>query len=288
MHPLKFGFLLGLSALLAIPASASPAAGHDHAEHADRMGEQHKDDQPAPTPAASLEPRQPVTGEEVAYATFDGKTIKGYLARPEKAAGNLPALLVIHEWWGLNDNVRAMARRLAGEGYLALAVDLYEGEAATDPQRAKALMDDSLTKLKRVMDNLRQAQKYLAENRKAAKIGVVGWCYGGGWSLETAMNIPDGIDAAVMYYGRVVLETAELNKVQAPLLGLFGEKDASLPLDTVKAFEAKLKELGKDATIVIYPGADHAFANPSGTKYDAAAAEDAWKRTLEHFGKHLR
>lgn len=287
MRQLKLASFLAaaVAALLALPAQAAPAADHDHA---DRMAEEHQKDQPTPTPAASLEPARPVTGEEVAYATFDGKTIQGYLARPEKAEGNLPALIVIHEWWGLNDNVKAMTRRLAGEGYLALAVDLYEGEVAGDPQRAKALMDDSLTKLTRVMNNLRQAQKYLAEKRQAAKIGVIGWCYGGGWSLETAMNIPDGIDAAVMYYGRVVTETEELNKVKAPLLGLFGELDASLPVGTVKAFEAKLKELGKEATIVIYPGADHAFANPSGTKYNAAAAEDAWKRTTAHFAKHLR
>jgi carboxymethylenebutenolidase len=275
-------------AVILLAASAPAFADHDHDKgHADKMAAEHKHDQPAPTPAAAIEPRQAVKTEEVTYATLEGKQIKGYLARPEKATGPLPGLLVIHEWWGLNDNVRAMTRRLAGEGYQALALDLYEGKVAGKPEEAEALMEDSLTRIMRLMDNIRQGYTYLGENLAAPKVGVIGWCYGGGWSLETALNVP-GLDAAVMYYGRIVLDEAELKDLASPLLGLFGEKDASLPLETVKAFEAKLKQLGKDATIVIYPGADHAFANASGGNYKADAAEDAWKRTTEHFARHLR
>lgn len=275
----------GFAVLLASPAIAAPAAsGHDHA---DRMADEHQDDQPVPTPASSVEPRQAVKTEEVTYTTLEGKAIKGYLARPEKAAGPLPGLLVLHEWWGLNDNVKAMTRRLAGEGYQALALDLYEGKVAGKPDEAKALMDDSLTRIPRVMNNIRGGYSYVSESLKAPKVGVIGWCYGGGWSLETAMNIP-GIDAAVMYYGRVVLDPEELKPIEAPLLGLFGEADKSLPLESIKAFEAELKGLGKDATIVIYPGADHAFANPSGGNYAPAAAEDAWKRTTGHFAQLLK
>jgi carboxymethylenebutenolidase len=283
MRPFSFS-LIASFALALVPISAPIFADHDHA---DRMAKEHENDEPAPTPAAQVEPRQKVKVEEVVYATIEGKPIKGYLARPEKASGPLPGILVIHEWWGRNDNVEAMTRRLAGEGYQALALDLFEGQVATDPKQAIALVDDSLTKLSRLMGNVRQGYSYLGENLKAPKVGVIGWCYGGGWSLETALNI-EGIDAAVMYYGRVVTDEAELKALGAPLLGLFGEKDASLPLDTVKAFEAKLKQLGKDATIVIYPGADHAFANASGGNYKADAAEDAWQRTTEHFARHLR
>jgi carboxymethylenebutenolidase len=272
-------------ALLLAPHVAS--ADHDHDKHGDKMAEEHKHDKPAPTPAAAIEPRQAVKTEEVTYATLDGTAVKGYLARPEKATGPLPGLLVIHEWWGLNDNVKAMTRRLAGEGYQALALDLYEGKVAAKPEEAKALMDDSLTRIPRVMENIRRGYSYVGENLKAPKVGVIGWCYGGGWSLETAMNVP-GLDAAVMYYGRVVLEEEELKPIEAPLLGLFGEADKSLPVESIKTFEATLKKLGKDAVIVIYPGADHAFANPSGGNYKADAAEDAWKRTTEHFARLLK
>lgn len=285
MHPLK----IATSALLLLAfASVSPVRADERKDQAEKMSHEHQHDQPKPTAAATLEPKQAVKGEEVTYTSLDGKPIQGYLARPTaQYFAPLPAILVIHEWWGLNDNVKAMTRRLAGEGYVALAVDLYEGKVATNPDEAKALMEDSLTKLRRQVDNLQGGYNYLGESFKAPKIGVIGWCYGGGWSLEAGLNVP-GLDAVVMYYGRVVTDPAELKDLEAPLLGLFGENDKSLPTADVKAFEAKLKELGKEATIVIYPGADHAFANPSGGNYNPEAAADAWQRTTGHFAKYLR
>ena len=270
-------------------APVAAALSDDDHDHAEKMSEEHKKDQPTPSPAASLEPRQPVEAEEVVYANLEGQEIRGYLARPAaKAEGPLPAILVIQEWWGLNDNIRAMTRRFAGEGYVALAVDLYEGKLATDPQQARALLQESMAKTGRLLDNLKQAHKFLEEKHKAEKIGVVGWCFGGGWSLQTAIHLPDGIDAAVIYYGRVVTEAAELAPIKAPILGLFGELDKGIPVEGVRAFEAKLKELGKEATIVIYPEADHAFANPSGQRYNEAAASDAWKKTTDFFASKLR
>jgi carboxymethylenebutenolidase len=196
-------------------------------------------------------------------------------------------VIVIQEWWGLNDNIRAMARRLAGEGYAALAVDLYEGRLATTADEAKAAMQQAMARPERLLENLRQAHRWLRENAQAPRVGVVGWCFGGGWSLETALALGGEIDAAVVYYGRPVTDAKELAKLEAPLLGLYGGADQGIPLADVKLMEKQLAELGKPAEIVVYEGADHAFANPSGTRYEARAAEDAWRRTTAFFARHL-
>lgn len=272
----------------AAQAAAQAAA---KAEHAARMAKEHQHDTAAASPAAMAAPKQTVAAEEVAYAKLDGTPVQGYLTRPvlsTPATQPLPALLVIQEWWGLNDNVRAMARRFAGEGYLVLAVDLYEGKVATTPEAAMAAMQNAMTKPERLTDNLRQAQEYLAKQWGATEIGVVGWCFGGGWALETALAMPAEIDAAVMYYGRTQSDPQALGALKAPLLGLFGGKDKGIPVDGVRAMEHELAKLGKDATIVIYPEADHAFANPTGNNYQAGPAEDAWAKTIAFFAKHLQ
>jgi carboxymethylenebutenolidase len=276
-------------ALALVPAAGlaqTGDAGHD--AHAARMEKEHRHDSSQASPAAEVAPRRPVEAEEVVYARLDGKEIRGYVARPEGAAGPLPGLLVIQEWWGLNDHIRAMARRFAGEGYVALAVDLYEGEVATTPEAAGATMRIKMARPERLVDNLKQAHAWLAGEAKAPRVGVVGWCFGGGWALETALQLRDGIDAAVMYYGRTTADPAELARLEAPLLGHFGEADEGIPLDGVRAMESALKKLGKPVEIVVYPGAGHAFANPTGERYQAAAAEESWRRTTEFLARHLR
>ena len=138
-----------------------------------------------------------------------------------------------------------------------------------------AAMQGAMERPARLMENLRQARGYLATQGGATKIGVVGWCFGGGWALETALGIPDGIAAAVMYYGRTQSEPKVLAALRAPLLGLFGGKDQGIPVDGVRQMEHELVKLGKNATIVIYPEADHAFANPTGNRY-LAGPESSW------------
>lgn len=264
---------------------AVPALGQD--DFLDRMDREHRGDEPVASPAAAEAPRHEVTADEVTYARLDGQPISGYLARPAELASG-PAVILIHEWWGLNDNIRSMADRLAGEGYLALAVDLYEGESAEDRENAGRLARAARDNPERGQENLRQAAAYLEDAAGATRLGVMGWCFGGGWSLQTALFLPDRIDAAVIYYGRVPTEPAELEPLQAPVLGLFGELDSGIPPETVRAFEAALDSLGKEASIHIYEGAGHAFANPSGTRYQATAAQDAWDKTLAFFDRHLR
>ena len=288
--------LLALASALAGAQSAAtpqapPASPSADSAHAAKMAKEHQHDTTAASPATMPEPAHPVAAEEVAYATLDGVTVKGYLVKPAQAPADgkpLPALIVIQEWWGLNDNIRAMARRFAGEGYLVLAVDLYEGKVATTSEAAMATMQGAMEKPARLLENLRQAHAYLAKQGRATKIGVVGWCFGGGWALETALGIPDGIDAAVMYYGRTQSEPKALAALQAPLLGLFGGKDQGIPVDGVRQMEHELVKLGKNATIVVYPEADHAFANPTGNRYLAGPAEDAWAKTVVFFAQHLK
>ena len=273
-----------LAAALALAACGSDA----DADYAGEMREQHDGETPdasgATTDAADLN----VTTEEVAYATVGGRTVTGALARPAGEEGPLPGVIVIHEWWGLNDNVRDMARRLANEGYAALAVDLYGGETADSPDAAMSLMQRAMGRQAELTDNVRQAHAYLAAEQAAPRVGSVGWCFGGMWSLRTALALPDELDAAVIYYGRPVTDPDELAPLSMPVLALFGEADESIPMDSVREFESALEEAGVTNEVVSYPGAAHAFANPSGQSYDPAAAEDAWTRTTAFLSENLK
>jgi len=282
---------LAFAALLvagwALPACAG--GQDDEPSHTDRMAAEHAGDRPVAGAAAELWEPPPggVVTRRVTYATLGDRQVTGYLARPSGETTGHPGIIVIHEWWGLNDNVETMARMLAHEGYAALAVDVYGGESADGPDGARALMQKVMDDPAPAKDNLRQAHAYLTETLEAPRTGVIGWCFGGGWSLQTALMLPE-LDAAVMYYGRVVTDPEELKALEAPLLGLFGGEDQGIPVAGVREMEAALETLGKDTTIVVYPGAGHAFANPSGTRYQPEAAKDAWEKTTAFFAEHLK
>ena len=252
------------------------------------MAAMHMHDAPVASPATYAKPARPIRHRDVVYAAVNGQPVRGYLAEPLHAQGALPGIIVIHEWWGLNENIRDMANQLAGEGYMALAVDLYHGQVATTPDAAVKLMQGVLNDASAASSNLHQAYAYLHDTEHAPRIGVVGWCFGGGWSLQTALMLPDKIDATVMYYGRPVDNVAELSKLRMPLLGFFGEQDKGITPAEVAAFQAALSRAHVHAEIHEYPGAGHAFANPSGENYRPAAAADAWKRTLAFFARYLK
>jgi len=213
----------------------------------------------------------PARGERV---TIDGTS--AYLSLPKGKTAPLPGLLVIHEWWGLNEHIQHWADRLAEDGYAALAVDLYGGKTTKTPEEAaaamKAVNDEQARK------TLHAAHEFLLKDAriKASKTGSIGWCFGGAWSLDVAIHEPE-LDAAVIYYGRLVTDPAALRPIKAELLGIFGNKDKAIPPEKVNAFEAALKEAGVKATIYRYD-ADHAFANPSGQRYDEKSAADAWSK----------
>jgi carboxymethylenebutenolidase len=294
MSPDRIFLLLGMAMLLGVgvpssasePASSQPSS--DEEQHMQRMAAEHAGDRPLASPAATTPPAQPVTGEAVVYGQAGGKPIHGFLARPKGAKGPLPGIVVIHEWWGLNDNVRDMARRLAGEGYAALAVDLYGGVTAATPDQAMQLMQATGKDPAAAKANLRQAYDYLSTREHAPRIGVIGWCFGGGWSLNTALMLPDKIAATVIYYGHLTTDRAELAKLQMPVIGFFGGEDKSIPVASVHEFESTLKSLGKPVEVHVYEGAGHAFANPSGTGYRPQAASDAWTRTVAFLAKSLK
>ena len=267
-------------------------------DYADAMAEQHAHDTPAPSGAAT-EPAAPVVADTVRYATLGGLAVTGYMAAPVNTdsvlaargladASTLPAVIVIHEWWGLNDNVRAMTRRLAGEGYRALAVDLYGGRIAETPDSARvytqAVMADPAT----ADANLTAAYRFLTDRHAAPRVASLGWCFGGTMTLRAALALPDELDAAVIYYGHVTGATREeLATLSMPIAGFFGGQDQSIPLDGVRAFEETLRSLGRDVEIHVYDDAGHAFANPSGQNYVEADAEDAWAKTTAFLEEHL-
>jgi carboxymethylenebutenolidase len=277
---------LVLGATLTLIANA--CATTDQAQSTvDRVAAEHAGDKPVPAAAAAGPAAQGVLTQTVIYGRSDGQPLQGFIAWPEAAEKAVPAVIVIHEWWGLNDNIKEMTRKLAAEGYVALAVDLYGGHVADQPEQARALMHKALSDESAYQNNLRQAYEFLHTSAQAPRIASVGWCFGGGMSLQTALLLPDKLAAAVIYYGMLVQDRDRLARLDVPLLGLFAERDSSIPPADVERFEHTLKDLGKSIDVHIYPGADHAFANPSGTRYDAAAAADAWKRTLAFLHAHL-
>jgi carboxymethylenebutenolidase len=252
------------------------------------VAQEHQNDRPVATEVATTEPAQPVTAEPVDYATLDGETVTGYFAQPEAAEEPLPGLIAIHEWWGLNDNIRAMTRRLAGEGYAVLAVDLYGGETAQSPDNARQLMQQAMQNPEVAQANLKQAYEYLNRDRNAPKIGSIGWCFGGGWSLRTALMYPEQLDAAVIYYGQLVTDRNQLEPLEMPILGIFGGQDQAIPVESVREFESVLDSLGKTVEIHVYEEAGHAFANPSGDRYVPEAAADAWEETTGFLREYLK
>ncbi len=275
-----------VSLALLITANLSTAQ-NEKDDFVERMEVEHATDSPVASPAALVVPGGEVMSESVAYADVAGMHVQGYLARP--ATGEpIAGILVIHEWWGLNDNIRFMAHRLAGEGFVALAVDLFEGKVAETREDAALLARGSRDEPDRVLQNLRLAWQFLKEDQGLEKIGVIGWCFGGGWSLRTALMMGERVDASVIYYGRISTDRATLESLASPILGIFGAEDDGIPVATVREFQATLDSLGKTASIHIYAGADHAFANPSGTRYNEEAATDAWAKTLQFFAQTLR
>jgi carboxymethylenebutenolidase len=211
----------------------------------------------------------------------------GYLSLPA-SHGNHPAVIVIQEWWGLNDWVKQQADRFAAQGYVALAPDLYRGKVAGDPNAAHELMRGLAHD--RAMADLEAAFNHLATRKDvdASRIGVVGWCMGGGYALDLALSEPR-LAATVINYGHLVADPAAVVPLKSPILGNFGGKDMGIPPKDVEAFEKALKDAGKKSDIKIYPGAGHAFMNPNNKEgYVKEAADDAWKRIDAFLAKALK
>lgn len=210
----------------------------------------------------------------------------GYLARPA-GDGEYPAVVMIHEWWGLNDNIRHMADVLAANGYAVFAVDLYEGEVATNSSRAAELSgrvrnnpDEAVTKLSDATGTLRSAPYTTGE------VASLGWCFGGGWSLQLSLSDSE-LNGTVIYYGTLTTNETELRGIDEPVLGIFGSEDEVVGIENVRDFNRTLDEIGVENEVHVYEGAAHAFANPSGESFRPDATRDAWGETLTFLNETL-
>jgi carboxymethylenebutenolidase len=264
--------------LAALLAAAPFAAQAQHLHGGDDSGSAVPSHQNHPLDKDAPKPQGKMIDLKVA-----GEDSKAYQATPKgKAKG---AVLVIHEWWGLNDWVKHEADELAKQGYLAVAVDLYKGKVATDPKEAGTLMGAKDDKWAASVEET--GVNWLKTSAPGLKVAVIGWCMGGGESLKTALANSADINATVMYYGMPVSDPAQLKKLQGPLLGIFANKDGWITPAKVDEFDKALTAAGVKHEIKEYD-ADHAFANPSGGKYNGDAAKDAWKRTTAFLAANLK
>jgi len=228
----------------------------------------------------------------VQMQTVDVGGVPAYLARPAGDAP-APAVLVIQEAFGLNDHIKDVTRRIAGEGYVALAPDLYwrggEGRTVRYDQLPEAIGLMHSLKDAEIVADVRSAIGYLEKQAfvRADRIGITGFCMGGRVSYLAACELPDKIKASVPYYGGGI-PADKTEKLRCPVLAFFGEKDAFIPLDSVEQLKAEAKRLGKNVEVVVYPGADHGFFCNERASYQKAAAEDSWQRLKAFFAKHLR
>ena len=222
----------------------------------------------------------------VSYKSGD-ETVQGILYTPA-GKGPFPAIIVIHEYWGLNAWVKEQASKLSDEGYVTLAIDLYRGRVATTPDVAHEIMRG--VPEDRAKRDLHAAFEFLSAqpNVKKDRIGSIGWCMGGGYSLDVALHEPT-LAAAVINYGHLATDTDAIKKINAPILGSFGGQDHGITPDDVHKFETSMKQLGKRIDVKIYDDAGHAFENPGNKDgYRAADAADAWARTVSFLGETLK
>jgi carboxymethylenebutenolidase len=227
----------------------------------------------------------------------------GYLVYPSIANNNnnaaantansskkLPAVIMIHENRGLNDNIKSMANTLAREGYAVLAVDLFKGQVAQTSQQAQQLAGSARSNSALTISNLQSAVKYVSSLPfvDSSKIASIGWCFGGGQSLQLALHSEQHpLVATILYYGTpLVTDKQELSKIKWPVLGIFGDKDQAIPLSNIQQFKTALDVSGITNEIHIYKGLGHAFANPSGANYAPNETVDAWQKTLAFLKKY--
>jgi carboxymethylenebutenolidase len=241
------------------------------------------------------------TSTSTASNTIEGLQIKrdvnyfdsssGYLVYPSAITGKkLPTVIMIHENRGLNDYIKSMANTLAREGYVVLAVDLFKGQVAQTNQQAQQLTSSVRSNPATTTSNLQAAVNYVSSLPfvDSSKIASIGWCFGGGQSLQLALHSEQHpLVATILYYGTpLVTDKQQLSKIKWPVLGIFGDHDQANPLPLINSFKAALDADGITNQIQIYKGLGHAFANPSGANYAPNETVDAWQKTLEFLKKY--
>jgi len=224
-----------------------------------------------------------MAGEMVKFPS-NGNEGQGYLAKPDSGG---PGVIVIQEWWGLVPHIKDVADRLAGEGLVALAPDLYNGKTTNEPDQAGKLMMEM--KIEEAARDMSGAVDYLRglDATTDDKVGCVGFCVGGGLSMYLAGHNPN-IGACVVYYGVLPMAQTDHDAIQPPILGHYADQDSFLQVDAVRALEKTLRDKAKDVQFHIYQDTQHGFFNDSRPEqYNAEASAQSWERTLAFFRKHL-
>jgi carboxymethylenebutenolidase len=209
---------------------------------------------------------------------------QGYVVRPDDSM-NYPGIILIHEWWGLNDHIKEVADTLAKEGYVVFTVDLYNGEVAQTRDQAMSLrtsIDNSVS-----VENMKAAIEYLKVEENVENVASLGFCFGGEQSALLSISDAD-LDATVIFYGSLPQELNQISKVDAPVLGIFGELDTGITPDTVEVFREGLINLELEHEITIYDGVGHAFLNPEGSRFAENQTKDAWNKTINFLEKNLK
>lgn len=227
-----------------------------------------------------------VDSESLPYAEVGEELVYGHFAFPSDMIEPLPAIVIVHDWWGLNEHVRAVAKRVAAEGYIVLAVDLYGGEVVDTPSAANRKMVSVVENPDAVESNLRQALTFV-DIAGAPQVATLGWGLGGRWSLDAAWLFPDRVDAAVVYYGQVSDDADKLALIDSPVLGFFGQRDRSVKIDSVRRFESAMGRLRKDLTVQVYEGVGAGFVDPARAGYRADLALNTWQQTLDFLAANL-
>jgi carboxymethylenebutenolidase len=223
-----------------------------------------------------------ITASKTAF-TQNGVNVGGYLARPD-SKDHRAAVIIVHEWYGLNRHLEDVAERYAKEGYLAFAIDLYDGVLAKDDSEAAAMM--SALDQTKTLNYLKAAVSHLRSQPGIERVGVTGFCMGGSFAL--LLPCETKLDAAAPFYGDVPEDTSFISRLSCPLLFIGAEKDEWITIDKMKRLEAAIKKYEKDGEVVIYKNAPHAFFNDTREKlYRPDDAADAWRRVLDFFGRHL-
>jgi len=226
------------------------------------------------------------TSKSVSYKSGD-EIVHAILYTP-KGTGPFPGIVVIHEWWGLNDWVKEQASKISDLGYVTLAIDLYRGKVATTPEEAHEIMRG--VPEDRAKRDLHAAIEFLSAqpNVNKDRLGAIGWCMGGGYALDVALQEPM-LKADVINYGHLATDPESISKIHASILGIFGAQDRGITPEDVKQFGQALKQQGKQVEIMIYPDAGHGFENPNNKDgYRAKDAADAWQRTVKFFADTLK
>lgn len=229
-----------------------------------------------------------IRSEQVQYALNRGQPVYGYLSRPAQVQDKAPGLILIPMWWGLNQHMRDLTDQLARQGYVALAVDLYNGRTTRDPRVAARLMDMVNADSSVLLSNLEQAASYMNLQQHADHLGVIGWSAGGRWAFQIASDLPQAFDALAVFYTAPYTEPAQLAPLRMPILAFFGGRDPFVPPALVAKFQWAAGLASARVDIHIYPDATVAFDDPDSTAYSPRDAEDAWQQLDAFLGRYLK